>query len=355
MLTLNKLFFIFSNFISMKILIIGGTKFLGRHLVKIAKERNHSVTIFNRGKQTNEVFSDIEQIIGDRNIDLDKLKNQNWDAVIDTCGYLPQTVKKSAEALQNSVKQYVFISSISAYADFSQPNFDENYPIAKLNAEQKLRVKTINHQAEITAAVLGAEYGALKALCESEVTKCFPKNLIVRSGLIVGKFDGTDRFSYWVMRIAKGNEILAPANPKQLVQFIDAVDLANWIIKSIENQTNGIFNVTGKTMEFGKLLDEIKFFTNSNAKFNFVSEDFLKRENVNEWSDLPLYIHESNEMWKGFLHANIDKALAKDLTFRPLQETVKDIITWRKTVKDELKAGLSEEKETELLSKWKTN
>lgn len=339
----------------MKILIIGGTKFLGRHLVSVAKEHNHSVTIFNRGKHTNEVFDGVEQIQGDRNFDLDKLKNRNWDAVIDTCGFLPKTVKQSAEALKNSVGQYVFISSISAYADFSQPNFDETTPTAKLTPQQQVKLSEIDMKDEINGIVLGEMYGALKVLCEEEAEKVFAKNtLIIRSGLIVGEFDWTDRFSYWVMRVANGGEVLAPGNPKRFIQFIDARDLADWLIKSIENKINGIFNVTGNPNELtmGKFLDEIKSAGKSNAEFTWVSEEFLNRENVAAWNEMPLYLPESDEESKGFLSANTDKALVKGLTFRPLHQTINGVLKWRKNVKDELKAGISFERERELLELW---
>ena len=231
----------------MKILIIGGTKFLGRHLITAAQTGNHEVTIFNRGKFSDEIFADIEQIRGDRNSDLDKLENRNWDAVIDTCGYLPQSVKISAKALQNKVEHYIFISSISAYADFSQPNFDETARIAKLTESQEIELAKIDIKGDLTAYALGEMYGALKVSCEAEIERAMPnRTLIVRPGLIVGEYDWTDRFSYWVMRIARGGEVLAPANPNRFIQFIDAQDLAEWTIKMVENKQVGVFNATGK-------------------------------------------------------------------------------------------------------------
>jgi 2'-hydroxyisoflavone reductase len=188
----------------MKILIIGGTKFLGRHLVGAAQAKNYEVTLFNRGKFTRETFAGVEQIRGDRNADLDKLKNHEWDAVIDTCGYLPQTVTASTEFLRDSVGQYVFISSISAYAHFRQVNFDESAPLARLTAKQKRKVAQIDPRSELTGIVLGEMYGALKALCEAEAESVMPGRVLnVRPGLIVGEYDWTDRFTYWVMRGAR--------------------------------------------------------------------------------------------------------------------------------------------------------
>lgn len=341
----------------MKILIIGGTKFLGRHLIKAAQDRNYEITLFNRGKFSNENFENVEQIHGDRNFDLEKLANRTWDAVIDTCGYLPQSVKSSAEFLKNSVGQYVFISSISAYADFSQPNFAENTPLAKLTPEQEKRLAEIDLKGDLTAYVLGEMYGALKVLCEEEAKRAMPnKTLIIRPGLIVGEYDWTDRFSYWVMRVAKGGEVLAPGNPNRFIQFIDAQDLAQWTIKMIEDKEVGVFNATGKPFEltFVNFLDEIKSATKSNAQFIWMSEEFLSEENVAAWSELPLYLPESDGDSKGFLSANVDKAIAKGLTFQPLHETIQKTFNWRSSINSELKAGLSVERERELLQKWHT-
>jgi 2'-hydroxyisoflavone reductase len=339
----------------MKILIIGGTKFLGRHLVAAAQTRNHEITLFHRGKHSSEGIGNVEEIFGDRNDDLEKLKNQNWDAVIDTCGYLPQTVKASAEALKDSVGRYVFISSISAYADFTDSNYDETAPLATLNEEQTIKADKIDPKAEITAVVLEDMYGALKALCEQEAEQAFPnKTLIVRSGLIVGSFDPTDRFTYWVMRVAKGGEVLAPGTPQRFVQFVDVRDLSEWIIKMVEDRENGSYNVTGKPFELTmeKMLEEIKKVSGSDAAFTWVDEDFLKRENVEDWGEMPLYMAESIKEAQGFLSANIDKALEKGLSFRAFSDTIRDTLDWRKTKSDQMKAGITLEREKELLRKW---
>lgn len=339
----------------MKILIIGGTKFLGRHLVSAAQARGHEITLFNRGtKYTDDAPENVEQIHGDRSTDLEKLAGQSWDAVVDTCGFLPQTVKMSAEFLRDAVKQYIFISSISAYANFREKDFDESAPLAELTGEQRERVEKIDPRGELTGPVLGEMYGALKVLCEREAEAAMPgRALVVRSGLIVGEFDWTDRFSYWVMRTARGGEILAPGSPDRFVQFIDGRDLAWWIVKMAEENRNGIFNVTGKPFDltFQALLEEIKAATGSDAEFVWAGEDFLKREAVEAWSEMPLYLHESDTDWQGFLSANVDRARANGLTFRPLRETVLATLNWRKSVEGDLKAGISAERETELLEK----
>ncbi len=338
----------------MKILIIGGTRFLGRHLIAAAKARNHEITLFHRGKHLAQGIENVEEIFGNRNDDLNRLRNRNWDAVIDTCGYLPQTVKKSAEALKDSAAQYVFISSISAYADFTETDYDETAPLAALTEEQKIKAGRIDARGEIAAVVLEDMYGALKAACEREAQTIFgEKTLVVRSGLIVGAFDTTDRFTYWAMRVAKGGEILAPGAPKRFVQFIDARDLAEWIVKMIENRASGIYNAAGKPFEttMEKMLEEIKSVSRSDARFVWADEDFLKREQIAEWSEMPLYLAESVKEARGFLSANIDKALAHGLKFRALSDTVQDTIAWRQTQSGEMKAGIAPERERELLGK----
>ena len=331
---------------------------MGRHLVNAALARNHEITLFNRGKHSSAGLPAVEQIHGDRNRDLDKLKNRAWDAVIDTCGYLPQPVKASAEALKNSVNQYVFVSSISAYADFSQPDFDETAPVARLTAEQKQKAQEIDSSGEMTGAVLGEMYGALKVLCEEEAERAMPNRVLqVRAGLIVGSYDPTDRFTYWVMRVSRGGEVLAPGNPDRFIQFIDARDLSEWIIKMIERGENGVFNVNGlpNKLTMAQMLEQIKTASRSDAFFTFVSEDFLQRENVQPWGEMPLWLPEKELSFKGFLLANVDKAVRTGLTFRPLGETVEDILSWRKAnfQTDELKAGICAEREQELLHKWR--
>ncbi len=339
----------------MKILIIGGTKFLGRHLVAAAQAKNHEVTLFHRGKHLSEGIEAVEEIFGDRNQDLDKLENRHWDACLDTSGYLPQTVKASAEALKNSVEQYVFISSISAYADFSDSDYDESAPLAVLSEEQKVKAGKIDPKGEITAVALEDMYGALKFLCEREVSDAFPeKKLIIRSGLIVGSYDSTDRFTYWVMRVAQGGEVLAPGNSNRFIQLIDARDLAEWIIKMIGDKQSGIYNVTGKPFELTMemMLEQIKTVSQSDASFTWVEEDFLNREKVREWSEMPLYMPESVKEMQGFLSANIDKALEKGLNFRPLSDTIRNTLDWRKSKTDAMKSGIDAERERELLRKW---
>lgn len=339
----------------MKILIIGGTKFLGRHLIDAALRLNHEVTLFNRGtKYSGEDVTDVAQIHGDRNSDLENLSGKAFDAVIDTSGYLPQTVKKSADFFSDKAKQYVFISSGSVYAETSKPNYDETTRTATLTEEQRKAVEKIDPQGDLNGATLGENYGALKVLCEQAAESAMPGRVLnVRAGMIVGAFDWTDRFGYWVMRVAGGGEVLAPGTPENLVQLIDARDLSEWIIKMIEDGESGIFNVTGKPFEisFGKMLDEIKSATESDAKFVWADEKFLAENNVAPWSEMPFYLPASDESARNFLTMNVEKALAKGLKFRPLRATILEVLRWRETQSFPLRAGISAEREKELLEK----
>jgi len=326
----------------MKILILGGTKFLGRHLVDAALAHGHEVTLFNRGKTDPNLFPNLETIIGDRAQDIEMLSGREWDAVIDVAGYVPRIARLSAQALEKTVKRYVFISSISVYADFKKAGMDESYPVGKLEDESV---------EEIT----GESYGPLKALSEQETEKWFPqKSLIVRPGLIVGPRDETDRFTYWPVRIDRGGEVLAPGNPSDPVQFIDGRDLAEWTIRMVEKRESGIYNATGpaKELGIGGMLDGIKAALDSNARFAWASADFLKQQKVEAWSDMPVWA--GDEL--GMARTNISRALAKGLTFRPLADTARDTLAWFKAQKPErqanLRAGLAAEREKQVLSAW---
>lgn len=338
----------------MKILIIGGTKFLGRHLLDAAQKNNHEVTLFNRGKYSREEFKNVEQIHGDRHSDLENLRGKSWDAVIDTCGYLPQTVRKSAEFLADKVNQYVFISSGSVYPETPEPNYGETTATAKLSDEELEKFENFDLNQELNGMVLGENYGALKKLCEEEAENAMPNRVLnVRAGMIVGAFDWTDRFAYWVMRVESGGEIFAPGKPENFVQLIDARDLSEWIIKMVEENVTGIFNVTSKSLDltFGKMLEEVKTATGSDAEFVWADEKFLTENNVAPWSEMPFYLPESDENLRNFLTMNVDKALAKGLKLRPLRETILDVLNWREKQDFELKAGISTEREKDLLEK----
>lgn len=321
----------------MKILIIGGTRFVGRHLVNSARARGHEVTLFNRGKSNPGLFRRVKAIQGDREKDLDQLTAE-WDAVIDTCGYLPRIVRLSAEALKDKVGRYVYISSISVYASFKKIGIKESDAVGTL-ADESLE--------EIT----GETYGSLKALCEKVVQDVYgPRSLIIRPGLIVGPHDPTDRFTYWPLRIAKGGDVLVPDNPSAMTQFIDARDLADFIIKLIDQNVSGTFNATSNPVTLSTVFETCKRISKSNANFKWAPVDFLEKNNVAPWSDMPIWIPEVGDD-AGVSQVDISKAVNAGLTFTPLAQTIKDIYDWEFERPEgyELKAGLKREREIELL------
>ena len=328
----------------MKILIIGGTKFLGRHLVDSALAGGHEVTLFNRGKSNPDLFPHLETILGDREKDLEKLKGRIWEAVIDTSGYLPRIVRLSAEVLEANVSRYVFISSLSVYADFRKIGIDESYPVGKIEGESV---------EEIT----GETYGPLKALCEKAVQEIHGKRaLIIRPGLIVGPHDPTDRFTYWPVRVARGGDVLAPQKPDVPTQIIDVRDLADFIIKLIEENASGVYNATGPDYEltFARLLEVSKQVSGSDANFKWAGVEFLNQNKVEAWSDLPAWIPDDEE-GVGFSRIDISKAVKAGLKFRRLEDTVRDTLEWAKTRPSdhEWKAGLTPEREAEVLAALK--
>ena len=342
----------------MKLLILGGTRFVGRHLVAAALARNHQVTLFNRGKHPSPALTNVDTIYGDRNSDLSKLEGGRWDAVVDTCGYLPITVRVSAEILSHSVDRYVFISSLSVYADVSIPGVDETAPIAGLTSEQLEKANRIDSSGQASAMTYGEMYGGLKALSEQAAQEVLPNRvLIIRPGLIVGSYDYTDRFTYWVERVARGGEVLAPGRPDRYVQFIDVRDLAEWTVRMIERKETGVYNANGlpNNLRMERVLEECKAISKSDAFFTWVSDDFLLQEKVAAWSEVPLWIPEEDAPHlKGFMFINCNKAVGSGLSFRPLNDTIRDILTWRETdrLNEELKAGIDPDKEQRLLRKW---
>ncbi|MGI8919157.1 MAG: NAD-dependent epimerase/dehydratase family protein [Pyrinomonadaceae bacterium] len=342
----------------MKLLILGGTRFVGRHLVTAALERNHEITLFNRGQHSSAAVANAEVIHGDRNSYLEKLRGRRWDAVIDTSGYLPRTVRAAAEVLADSVDRYVFISSQSVYADLSVVGVDETSPLATLTGAQLVAANAIDSSGQTSAVTYGKMYGGLKALCEVAVEAVMPKRVLnIRPGLIVGPDDYTDRFTYWVVRVAGGGEVLAPGRPDRSVQFLDVRDLAEWIVRMIEQKETGVYNANGLpgSEAMASLLAECKTVSGSNAAFTWVSEDFLLHEQVAAWSEMPLWLpEEAAPHLQGFMFMNCDKAVRAGLTLRPLRETIGDTLAWYKTTRmdKELRAGIDREKEQRLLSKW---
>ena len=342
----------------MKLLILGGTKFLGRHLVEAALARGHEVTLFNRGQLNPELFPEVEKLRGDRDGGLDALKGRRWEAVVDTSGYSPRVVRDSARLLADSVEHYAFISSISVYKDTSVPGVDEDYHVAAVTDEQ-LREAEALRQSELTAApFFGEMYGALKALCERAAEGELPGRVLnVRAGLIVGPHDYTDRFTYWPRRVAEGGEVLAPGDPERPVQVIDARDLAEWVLEMAGARRAGTFNATGPDyrLTLGRVLETCRGTTGSDARFVWVDEQFLLDAEVGPWMEMPLWLPASDEGNRHIMELNVEKALAAGLKFRPLSETVRDTLEWDLTrpADTQRRAGLAREKERGVLDAWR--
>ena len=337
----------------MKILILGGTGFTGPFQVKYALSRGHQVTVFNRGRtHPGELPKEAEALIGDRNGQLDALKGRQWDVVIDNPTTLPVWVRDAAQILKGNVDRYVFISTISVYSDNSKPGMDESGPLAEYSGADAMK-----ETQQTLRANLGL-YGPLKVLSEKEAEKWFPKKaLIIRPGLIVGPGDESDRFTYWPVRVERGGEVLAPGTPNDGVQFIDARDLAEWTIRMVEQGTTGTFNATGPNYKLGmgKMLDEMKAATKSNAQFTWVDADFLASQKVRAWSDMPVWVAPRGQE-TGFSQISVKKALSKGLTFRPLSDTTLATLEWFKKQPAErqakMRAGISPDREAAVLAAW---
>ena len=311
----------------MKLLVIGGTKFLGRAIAAEALARGHELTLFNRGETNPGLFSGAEELRGDRNKDLSALERRTWDAVIDPSGYTPAAVRATAEALRDSGR-YVFVSSVSVYADFSRGPTEES-PLAELG---DLPVDELSSDY--------SNYGPLKALAEEEARRVFgDRALVLRPGLIVGPNDPTGRFTYWARRLQRGGRILAPGPPERKSQFVDVRDLALWTLAAVERGLSGTFNATNEGVSWGALL--------ADADVVWVSDEFLQEHGVGPWMELPLWLPEPE--WAGMHETDVSRAVAAGLRFRPLQETIRGAA--EAPAVDGV--GLTAEREEELLAAWR--
>jgi 2'-hydroxyisoflavone reductase len=313
----------------MQLLVLGGTKFLGRHVVDAALARGDEVTIFTRGQTNPELFPEVEHLTGDRDGGLDALAGRSWDGVVDTSGYVPRIVRQSAELLRDAVDRYVFVSSVSAYADPSVP-LREDAPLDEL--EDPFTEEVMEH------------YGALKAACEHVVEEVFgERGTSVRAGLIVGPHDPTDRFTYWPRRLAEGGDVLAPGRPERPVQVIDARDLAAFLLLLAERGPGGAVNATGEEIPFGELLTRI----GGDGTLHWVEDEPLLEAGVEPWMELPLWL--PRDLYPGMMRADISRARAAGLTFRPLEETARDTLAWSLEA-GEQRPTLSRDRERELLA-----
>jgi 2'-hydroxyisoflavone reductase len=319
----------------MRLLVLGGTKFLGRHTVDAALAAGHDVTIFTRGQTNPELFPEVEHLVGDRDGRLDALRGRKWAGVVDTSGYVPRVVRQSAELLRDAVQRYVFVSSISVYAEFGEP-VTEQTAVAELEDPE-------------TEEIL-ENYGALKAACERVVEEVYgDRSARVRAGLIVGPYDPTDRFTYWPRRLARGGDVLGPGDPAAPVQFVDARDLGRWLLRLAFEGPGGTFNATGpaEPLTFRQLLERAQAAIGSDARVVWTDEERVLAAEVQPWTELPLWLPGTD--YAGMSRADISRAVEAGLVFRPVEETVVDTLAWDRTV-DGDRPTLSYEREQEILA-----
>src|SRR5580692_8395792 len=329
----------------LRILILGGTGFTGPHQVRYALARGHRITLFNRGRQPNEWPHEVEELVGDRNTgDLKALEGREWDVCIDNPTTLPFWVRDAGHILHGKIKHYLFISTISVYADNLKPA-DESAPVAPYTGKDAMAETIESLRAN------GELYGPLKTLSEKQAEQQFPgKTTIIRPGLIVGPGDETDRFTYWPVRLNRGGEVLAPGDGSDPVQIIDARDLAEWTIRMAEARVTGTFNATGPEHPLltKAMLTGIAAAIQAAAKLVWVSTDFLESQKVQAWSDMPVWVPGQGDT-AGFARRDIGKALAAGLTFRPLGVTATETLAWFQTLPTDrqanLKAGLKPARE----------
>ena len=326
----------------MELLILGGTRFLGRHLVEAALGRGHRVTLFNRGLSGPGLFPDVERLVGDRDGDLSALRGRRWAAAIDPCGYVPRLVRASASLLADAVDHYAFVSSISVYSKPLAPGAGEGAPV------QELPDPSVEE-------VTGETYGGLKVLCERAAEGAMPGRVLnVRPGLIVGPHDPTDRFTYWPRRISRGGEVLAPDSPELPVQFIDARDLAGWTIEMCEERRVGIYNATGPdyALTMGRLLEECGTVSGGDAELIWVSEKSLGERGVEPFTEMPLWVPRE---YAGLQTVDCGKAIEAGFSFRPVSDTIRDVLEWDRArpSEDEPGTGLRPQREWELLRAWR--
>ena len=337
-----------------RILILGGTGFTGPYQVRYAVERGHEVTVFNRGRRQAELPAEVEQQRGDRNTgDYASLEGRTWDVVIDNPTSLPFWARDAASLLQDAADRYIFISTISVYADMSRPGMDEDAPLAVYEGQDPLA-----ETMETFRANVGQLYGPLKAESERQAQKYFDgRTAVVRPGLIVGPGDESDRFTYWPVRIARGGDVLAPGDPTDPVQLIDARDLAEWVIRLAEDGTTGVFNATGprSPLSIAEMLHGIRASQPGDNEIRFVwaPAEFLQEQNVAPWGHMPVWLPPTGETAGAGL-LSIERAVRAGLTFRPLATTAADTLAWFRALPAErqaqLRAGIAAEREAEVVA-----
>jgi 2'-hydroxyisoflavone reductase len=327
---------------ALKVLILGGTGFIGPHFVEVLRARGHKLTLFNRGKRNPKLFPDLETLIGDRNGPVDSLKGRDWDVVIDDSAFIAKHAQLTTELLKGHAGHYIFTSSISVYSDLATPGIDETAKVAQLTDP------SVDKVTEET-------YGGLKAVCEKIVSDAFPgHSTIIRPSYIVGPGDPTDRFTYWPVRVARGGDVFAPGSPTDPIQFVDVRDLADFTRLCVEQRFTGTYNICNPpgAVTIGDLLQSAKKVSGSNAKFIWASAEFIEAQKLLESGEIPIWVPSSGE-YAGMGLVSSVRAVAKGLRFRPVDTTVRDTLAWHakrpKEQQEKLRAGLAPQREMELL------
>jgi 2'-hydroxyisoflavone reductase len=328
------------------ILILGGTGFIGPHMVREALRRGHEVSLFNRGRTNKELFPDLKLYTGDRNNGLQSLEGGNWDVVVDNSGYVPRHVEDSASLLAPIVSHYLYISTISVY-DISPAPITEDSPLATMEDE------TVE---EVTAET----YGPMKALCEQRVLAEVgtDRTTVLRPTYVCGPGDRTDRYTYWPVRTLRGGEMLWPGTPQDDIQIIDVRDLANFTIDCLEQKIAGIFNTVTpiRSFKMGDLMEDSLAVTDADMTPIWVDKEFIAEHKIAEGNGLPIWESPDGE-YAALVQVDGSRAAAAGLKNRPTRETARDTITWWKTLpadrRENLRAGLSAGKEAEMLRLWR--
>ncbi len=326
----------------MNILVLGGTGFIGPHLVSYALERGHKITLFNRGRTNTHLFPEAEKLVGDRNNNLKALEGRRWDAVIDNSGYTPLQVSQSVKLLKNACDQYLFTSTRSVYTDFTREVMDEDAPLGPKDVPESE----------------WEGYGPSKVLAERVVQEGFgARTLITRPPVIVGPGDRTDRFTYWVDRIDDGGDILVQGEPTDPIQFVDVRDLSEFYVRLLETSTTGIYNTEGpgSALNTAGLVHGIKAITSTPSDFHWVEWDFLLGEGEEPQGSLAFW-QPPRGRYLNYGRMNNSRAIAKGMSFRPLAVIAKDTLDWHRTrdaaEQESLRTGLARPREAELLRKF---
>jgi len=337
----------------MNVLVVGGTGFLGGAVAREALARGHRVAIFTRGQTGKDAGpGGIEVLNGDRHGDLSALTDRAFDLVVDTCAFAPEAVASLLDALSPEIGRYALVTSVSVYADFKAPGVSEDSPASRATPEQLAMARALPPEQRSSAASYAKAYGPLKRECELvALERLRERALILRSGLLVGAGDYTDRLTSWVRRVDQGGAIPAPGDPQRSIQLVDVRDAARFIVETAERNVGGIFNLTGRPFPFADLLEAIRRVAGSDARLVWRSDEAVLGAGLEPWTEVPLWLPQADEAFRHFLEIDVERAFAHGFKPRPLDETLRQILAWDRTRRDTpLKAGMPPDKEAALLA-----